>query len=97
MVARKWISQWSAKFRGVDYMVLQVGDVCMAKIEPRSLIGTWRRFGPVGPAYEIVAIGDLTRDGTDRVVKIRLAETGEQVDYTLNRAVDDEIVAQTAY
>ena len=22
--------------------------------EPRSLIGTWRRFGPIGPVYEIV-------------------------------------------
>ena len=24
-------------------------------IPPQSLIGTWRRFGPVGPPYEIRA------------------------------------------
>jgi hypothetical protein len=65
----------------------------MQQIERDVRIGTWRRFGPVGPAYEIVSIGDLTVDGTDRVVKIRLAETGEEVDYTLSRAADDEILA----
>jgi hypothetical protein len=81
----------------VRYIGWWKGEVGMTKIQPRSLIGTWRRFGAVGPAYEIVAIGDLTPDGTDRVVKIRLAETGEQVDYTLNRAVEDEIVAQASH
>jgi hypothetical protein len=63
----------------------------MQRIEPQSYIGTWRRFGPVGPAYEIIAIGDELPDG-DRTVKIRLAETGEEVDYTLNRVIDDQIV-----
>lgn len=65
----------------------------MDRIEPHSLIGTWRRFGTVGPAYEIVAIGDPTPDGTDTVIKIRLAETGEEVDYTLSHVVDDDVVA----
>ena len=65
----------------------------MDTIEPRSLIGTWRRFGAVGSAYEIVAIGEPTPDGTDTIVKIRLAETGEEVNYTLNRAIDDDILA----
>jgi hypothetical protein len=63
----------------------------MQHIEPRSVIGTWRRFGAVGPAYEIIAVGDELPNG-DRAVKIRLAETGEEVDYTLNRAIDDQIV-----
>jgi Family of unknown function (DUF5397) len=52
------------------------------QVQPRSLIGTWRRFGPVGPAYEVIAIGDELPNG-DMLVKIRLAETGEEVDYTL--------------
>ena len=69
----------------------------MTQIDAKSLIGTWRRFGPLGPAYEIVAIGAPISDGTDRTVRIRLAETGEEVDYTLNRAVDDEIVAGKAH
>jgi hypothetical protein len=63
----------------------------MQHIEPQSVIGTWRRFGAVGPAYEIIAVGDELPNG-DRAVKIRLAETGEEVDYTLNRAIDDQIV-----
>ncbi len=25
--------------------------------EPQSLLGTWRRFGPVGPVHEIIGIG----------------------------------------
>jgi hypothetical protein len=66
----------------------------MPQLEPRSLLGTWRRFGPVGPTYEVIAIGDVTPDGADRSVRIRLAETGEEVDYTLNRAAADEIVAE---
>ena len=68
----------------------------MSRIKAQSLLGTWRRFGPVGPAYEVIAIGELTPDGTDRVVRIRLAETGEELDYTLIRAADDEIVAEAA-
>jgi hypothetical protein len=54
-------------------------------VKPESLIGTWRRFGAVGPAYEIVSIGE-EQEGGDRVVRIRLAETGEKADYTLNHA-----------
>jgi hypothetical protein len=69
----------------------------MRQIEPQALIGTWWRFGPVGPAYEIVAIGGLTSDGTDTTVKIRLAETGEEVDYTLNHVMDDQILADKAH
>ena len=64
-------------------------------VEPQSLIGTWRRFGAVGPAYEIIAIGDELPGG-DRVVKIRLAETGEEAHYTLNRLVDDQVLADKA-
>jgi hypothetical protein len=66
------------------------------QIHPQSLIGTWRRFGAVGPAYKVIAIGDELPDG-DRSVKIRLAETGEEVEYTLNRLADDEIVADKAH
>ena len=69
----------------------------MQRIEPQSLIGTWRRFGAVGPAYEIISIGDPTSDGTDRTVRIRIAETGEEIDYTLNHVMDDQIVADKTH
>ena len=69
----------------------------MQKIEPKSLVGTWRRFGSIGPAYEVISIGGPTSDGNDKVVKIRLAETSEEVDYTLHRVVDDEVVYDRTY
>ena len=69
----------------------------MDRIEPASLIGTWRRFGATGPAYEIIAVGGATADDADRIVKIRLAETGEEIDYTLNRLVDDEVLATRSH
>jgi len=65
----------------------------MAQFQPQTLIGTWRRFGPLGPAYEVIDIGGSTANGEDWIVKIRLAETAEIVDYTLNRALDDECLA----
>jgi hypothetical protein len=65
----------------------------MDRIEPHSLVGSWRRFGEAGPSYEVIDIGGFTADGTDRAIRIRLAETGEEVDYTLNRAVNDEVLA----
>ena len=65
-------------------------------VQPQSLIGTWHRFGDVGPVYEVIAIGDELPGG-DRAVKIRLAETGEEVNYTLNRLVDDQRLTSKAH
>lgn len=56
--------------------------------QPASLVGTWRRFGPVGPVYEIIAIGAELPDG-DRLMRVRVAETGEEVDYRLTGILDD--------
>lgn len=68
----------------------------MSQIQPRNLVGSWRRFGAVGPSYQIIAIVGPTPDGTDTVIKIRLAETGEETEYSLNRAVDDDVLEGTA-
>lgn len=56
--------------------------------QPRSLIGTWRRFGINGPVYEIVGIGNELAEG-DRLMRIRIVETGEEVDYRFTDIVDD--------
>jgi hypothetical protein len=55
---------------------------------PESLVGTWRRFGPVGPAYEVIAAGKELPNG-DRLMRVRVAETGEELDYRLTWIVDD--------
>ncbi len=46
------------------------------------LLETWRRFGAVGPVYEIIAAGQILPDG-DRLMRIRVVESGEEVDYRL--------------
>ena len=56
--------------------------------EPRSLIGTWRRFGPVGPVYEIVGTGTSRPKGRASM-RVRVVETGEELDYPLADILDD--------
>ena len=55
---------------------------------PRALGGRHRRFGPVGPVYEIVAVGDTLPDGDTRI-RIRVVESGEEADYCFSRALED--------
>ena len=52
------------------------------------LVGTWRRFGEVGPVYEVVRAGSPLADG-DRLMRVRLAESGEEVDYKLSEILAD--------
>jgi hypothetical protein len=56
--------------------------------QPTSLVGTWRRFGPVGPVYEIIAAGAELPDG-DRMMRVRVIESGEEVDYRFTDILDD--------
>lgn len=53
-----------------------------------GLLGTWRRFGQVGPVYEIVGLGSELPDG-DRLMRIRVMETSEEVEYRLLEILDD--------
>ncbi len=57
-------------------------------IAPEHLLGTWRRFGSAGPVYEIIAAGCELPDG-DRIMRVRVVETGEEVDYRLGEILDD--------
>lgn len=56
--------------------------------QPANLVGTWRRFGAIGPVYEIISAGTELADG-DRRMRIRVVETGEEVDYRLAEILDD--------
>ena len=60
----------------------------MLQIEPQTLIGTWRRFGMFGPVYEIVAEGEKLPTGDD-MLRVRVVETGEELDYKLADILDD--------
>ncbi len=55
---------------------------------PAALVGTWRRFGAVGPVYEIIGTG-RELPGGDRMMRVRVVETGEEVDYRLDEILDD--------
>lgn len=56
--------------------------------QPGNLVGTWRRFGAVGPVYEIIGSGDELPGG-DRQMRVRVVETGEELDYRLAEILDD--------
>ena len=60
----------------------------MLSAEPDSLIGTYRRFGTLGPVYAILAAGAPRPDGAP-TVRIRVLESGEALDYPLATALDD--------
>jgi hypothetical protein len=57
-------------------------------IQPSSLVGTWRRFGAAGPVYEIIRAGD-DLPGGDRLMRVRVVETGEELDYRLAEILED--------
>jgi hypothetical protein len=64
-----------------------------AKPPPADLVGTWRRFGAFGPVYEIIGTGGEPPGddppGGDRLMRVRVAETGEELDYRLAEILDD--------
>jgi len=57
-------------------------------INPEQFVGTWRRFGQLGPVYEVVGVGKDLPDG-DRLMRVRVVESGEEVDYRLFELLDD--------
>jgi hypothetical protein len=59
-----------------------------AYVEPQSLLGTWRRFGAVGPVYEVIGFGPADRNG-HTYMRVRVIESGEEVDYRLTELLDD--------
>jgi Family of unknown function (DUF5397) len=55
---------------------------------PEKLVGGFRRFGVEGPVYEILGIGEAAANG-DVFMRIRVAESGEQLDYRFTQILND--------
>ncbi len=61
----------------------------MAKVIERKkradqeLVGSFKRFGPYGVAYEVIKVGD------DRVATIRVIESGETLAYPVGKILAD--------
>jgi hypothetical protein len=66
----------------------QLATLTTKPSHPSSLIGTWRRFGSAGPVYEIIAASQK-QQGSDRFMRVRVVETGEELDYRLSEILDD--------
>ncbi len=58
------------------------------QLDVNALLGTWRRFGVAGPVYEIIGIGN-TKNNVDQTMRIRVIESGEELDYLLSSVLDD--------
>ena len=48
----------------------------------------FRRFGAVGPVYEIIGSIEALPDG-DQLLRVRVLESGEEVEYRRSRADKD--------
>ena len=55
---------------------------------PHDLVGTFRRFGPVGPVYEVAGVIQDLGDG-DTLMKVTLVESGEEAEYRYSNIVDN--------
>lgn len=53
-----------------------------------SVIGQFKRFGPFGPAYKILAPVKHLNDG-DWLIRIHVLETGEETDYRYSHLKND--------
>lgn len=58
--------------------------------EPYAEIGNFRRFGPKGPVYEVISVGEKRADG-DWEMRIRMPESGEEADYPFSQLRQDPL------
>jgi len=52
--------------------------------ETAALIGTWRRFGALGPVYEIIGPAGINA-ASQPTIRVRVLESGEETDYSLDQ------------
>jgi hypothetical protein len=55
-----------------------------------EVVGTYRTFGRVGPAYEIVGVAG-SDVGRHVMLRVRVLESGEELVYPLASALDDPL------
>ncbi len=56
--------------------------------QPPSVIGSFRRFGPYGPAYEVVKLLRQDGDGS-RWMQVHIFDSNEDVEYKLEDLLND--------
>jgi hypothetical protein len=58
--------------------------------QSQALIGTFRRFGEVGPVYQVTGHAGPRLTG-EQMLHIQVTESGEELDYKLNDFLDDPL------
>jgi hypothetical protein len=58
-------------------------NIDRAALERNDLVGSWRRFGKLGPVYEVL------REVNHKKVRIRVLETGEELEYPTSEVLAD--------
>ena len=56
---------------------------------PNALIGSFRRFGAYGPAYEIVGLDASEKDANKILLNVRVLDSGENIRYPYRDALKD--------
>lgn len=59
-------------------------------VDMGTLIGSVRRFGLVGPPYEIMGMAEPTESGEPQM-RIRLLESNEDADYPVSEILSDPV------
>lgn len=62
----------------------------LPELDPRSYVGTLRRFGQSGPVYEILGLTKHDRNGK-LLFRIRVLESGEEAELRVADVLDDPI------
>lgn len=55
-----------------------------------ALMGSFRTFGRLGPVYEILRAAEPA-SGSKVMLRVRVVESGEELDYPLSDALDDPV------
>jgi hypothetical protein len=69
-------------------MQLQPGDPPQADFPDPAFIGQFRTFGPLGPAYRVLAPVKRA-EGGDWLLRVQVLNTGEETEYAYSHALSD--------
>lgn len=53
-----------------------------------DLVGSFRSFGAVGPTYQVISVVEPAT-GSNILLRVRVVESGEVLDYPLVQAISD--------
>ncbi len=62
------------------------------QLNPANLINTYRRFGPFGPAYQIIDISRYLTNG-EVLMNIHVLESNEDLEYPVSSILNDPLEA----